>query len=178
VRAQPFLEEALRWLPEAQQSASLPGDAPLQSGTDKRVLLADDNADMREYVSRLLRGQGYEVTTTNDGQAALDQARSASFDLILTDVMMPRLDGFGLLRAIRTDRELASTPVIMLSARADAEATVKASKLAPTTISPNPLRPANCWPASTPISRWLRCVARRRAPSRSVSTSCRSARSG
>jgi PAS domain S-box-containing protein len=125
VRAQPFLEEALRWLPEAQQSASLPGDAPLQSGTDKRVLLADDNADMREYVSRLLRGQGYEVTTTHDGQAALDQARSASFDLILTDVMMPRLDGFGLLRAIRTDRELASTPVIMLSARADAEATVE-----------------------------------------------------
>ena len=125
VRAQPFLEEALRWLPEAQQSTSQLGGTPLQSGTDRRVLLADDNADMREYVSRLLRAQGYQVTTAHDGQEALDLARSETFDLVLSDVMMPRLDGFGLLRAIRADRDLASTPVIMLSARAAEEATVE-----------------------------------------------------
>ncbi|MGY2051353.1 ATP-binding protein [Methylobacterium sp. JK268] len=136
-RAHEFLEEALRWLPEeapALEAAgevstaglgaiALDGAAPVGQG--KRVLLADDNADMRAYVARLLEAQGYRVTAVGDGEAALAAARAAAPDLLLTDVMMPRLDGFGLLRGIRREKATAGVPVIMLSARAGEEAKVE-----------------------------------------------------
>ncbi|HKU14897.1 MAG TPA: ATP-binding protein [Steroidobacteraceae bacterium] len=123
VNAQTYVDEALRWLPDVVDPA-----APLRAelgavrvdtaGAGKRVLLADDNSDMREYVRRLLESQGYHVQAVADGQEALDAARSEPPDLVLTDVMMPGLDGFGLLRAIRDDTRLAGIPVVMLSARA------------------------------------------------------------
>jgi signal transduction histidine kinase len=90
-----------------------------------RVLLADDNADMRGYVARLLASHGIEVTTASDGEEALAKARAQLPDLVLTDVMMPRLDGFGLLAAIRADAALRSLPVMLLSARAGEEARVE-----------------------------------------------------
>ncbi|MES2598314.1 MAG: ATP-binding protein [Verrucomicrobiota bacterium] len=89
-----------------------------------RILLADDNADMREYVARLLAPH-YDVTTVADGQAALEFARAQPPDLVLTDVMMPRLDGFGLLRELRADPDLCTLPVILLSARAGEESRVE-----------------------------------------------------
>ncbi len=124
VPAEAFVEEALRWLPEESSAhgvdvesqtdpepdAALPSDRPL-------ILLADDNADMRNYVRRLLAPR-YEVHFVPDGQAALDAARRRRPALVLSDVMMPRLDGFGLLRALREDPELRDVPVILLSARA------------------------------------------------------------
>lgn len=76
----------------------------------------DGNADMRHYLSRLL-GERYEVAVAADGAAALDQARERPPDVIVSDVMMPGLDGFGLLRAVRSDPSLAGVPVILLSAR-------------------------------------------------------------
>ncbi|HVY93569.1 MAG TPA: PAS domain S-box protein, partial [Bryobacteraceae bacterium] len=85
------------------------------------VLLAEDNADMREYVSRILSPQ-YKVVTTPDGKSALEEACRSRPDLILTDVMMPRLDGFGLLNALRADPATLNVPVILLSARAGEEA--------------------------------------------------------
>ena len=130
-RVHEFLEEALRWLPEAvagaPSTAALAGDlgAGAGSGAGKRVLLADDNADMRAYVGRLLEAEGYEVVTVSDGEAAVEALRSRRPDLVLTDVMMPRLDGFGVLRAVRDDPALADAPVIMLSARAGEEAKVE-----------------------------------------------------
>ena len=124
VKAQPFVEEALRWLPAAQQPVPTEVAAD-QPGHGKRLLLADDNADMREYVKRLLSAQGYEVLIAENGEAALQLIRTQPCDLILTDVMMPRLDGFGLLRAVRAEPQLASVPVIMLSARAGEEARVE-----------------------------------------------------
>jgi DNA-binding response OmpR family regulator len=90
-----------------------------------RVLLAEDNADMRGYVGRLLSGQGYEVEAVGDGEAALAAARRTPPDLVLSDVMMPRLDGFGLLRALRADPGLRDRPVILLSARAGEESRVE-----------------------------------------------------
>ncbi|MBS0661432.1 MAG: response regulator [Verrucomicrobia bacterium] len=84
----------------------------------ERILVADDNADMREYLARLLHEQGYRVEAVEDGQAALRSARRARPALILTDVMMPRVDGLGLLRAIRDDLALAEIPVVVVSARA------------------------------------------------------------
>ncbi len=71
------------------------------------MLVVDDNSDMREYIRALL-ADDYVVTTASDGAAALRQLRVQQPDLVLTDVMMPVLDGFGLLNAIRDDPELAA----------------------------------------------------------------------
>jgi signal transduction histidine kinase/DNA-binding response OmpR family regulator len=120
VRGEAYLEEALRWLPE-----SAPERHP-QPGNEnaRRVLLADDNADMRDYVARML-SQKFRVECLADGLAALDAARRERPDLILTDIMMTGLDGFGLLREIRSDPDLQTIPVILLSARAGEEARVE-----------------------------------------------------
>jgi PAS domain S-box-containing protein len=89
-----------------------------------RILLADDNADMREYVSRLLGGR-YEVEAASNGLEALNAARERTPDLVLSDVMMPGLDGFGLLKELRADDRLKIVPVILLSARAGEEASLE-----------------------------------------------------
>ncbi|WP_138506502.1 ATP-binding protein [Nostoc sp. PA-18-2419] len=135
--AAPYLEEALRWLPEENtgdkgtreefsQSLISNPDYPLSSSkaspsSISRILLADDNADMRDYVKRLL-SQHYEVEAVPDGLAALDSVRRRLPDLVLTDVMMPLLDGFGLLQALRADPQTRKVPIILLSARAGEEA--------------------------------------------------------
>ncbi len=124
-----YLEEALRWLPEASttKGSSAPADADGESSiaTDAgRVLLADDNADMRDYAKRLL-AERWQVETVDNGRDALIAARLRRPDVIVTDVMMPELDGFGLLRELRTDPDLRSIPVIMLSARAGEEARIE-----------------------------------------------------
>jgi PAS domain S-box-containing protein len=135
-RAQAFIDEVMGWLPDA---ASMSEDevfrdvvrtglaSPAAMGPNRagKVLLADDNADLREYVRRLLEGRGYAVEPVADGEAALAAARARRPDLVLTDVMMPGLDGFGLLGAIRADPDLADLPVVMLSARAGEEAQVE-----------------------------------------------------
>jgi PAS domain S-box-containing protein len=79
---------------------------------------------MREYVGRLLRSR-FEVLAAADGQAALEAARADPPDVVLTDIMMPRLDGFGLLRALRDDPTTRMIPVILLSARAGEESRVE-----------------------------------------------------
>ncbi|MES1245209.1 MAG: ATP-binding protein [Acidobacteriota bacterium] len=112
LRADAFVEESLHWLPEER-----PGPGP--DGSGQRILLADDNADMREYVHRLLGG--YEVEAVTDGVSALRAARERLPDLVLTDVMMPGLDGFELLRELRSDPRTREVPVILLSARAGEE---------------------------------------------------------
>ena len=131
LRAEAFVEEALRWLPSEQASEGpqdRSDDTPellVQDRTDgARILVADDNADMRNYVRRLL-GSRWQVETVSDGQDALDAMRARKPDLVLTDVMMPRLDGFGLLREVRNDQDLRDLPVIVLSARAGEEARVE-----------------------------------------------------
>ena len=103
----------------------LDGGRRLAATLGARILLADDNADMRDYVRRLLRAQLRGRGRRATAQAALDAARAAPPDLVLTDVMMPRLDGFGLLRALRADPQLRSVPVILLSARAGEEARIE-----------------------------------------------------
>ena len=88
------------------------------------MLLADDNADMREYLQRLLR-PGYEVATVTDGQAALLAARANPPDILISDVMMPRLGGLQLVAALRGDLRTADVPVLLLSARAGQEAAIE-----------------------------------------------------
>ncbi len=88
-------------------------------------MVADDNADMRQYLTRLLKGAGYRVLTVNDGREALDTVRADPPDLLVSDVMMPRLDGLALLAALRGDPRTATVPVLLLSARAGQEASIE-----------------------------------------------------
>jgi PAS domain S-box-containing protein len=157
LRGAGLLDEALRWLPEADgddegarpapapaPGAGVPATAavagapaaapraaaaaaaaaetpPAAAAARARLLVGDDNADMRAYLRRLLQAR-WEVATAADGVEALELARRAPPDLVLTDVMMPRLDGVGLLAALRADPRTATVPVVMLSARAGEEA--------------------------------------------------------
>jgi signal transduction histidine kinase len=100
------------------------GDQRFASTFGSRIVLADDNSDMRAYVRDLL-GPMYSVEAVLDGEQALAAARRQRPDLILTDVMMPKLDGFELLGALRADAELRDVPVILLSARAGEESRIE-----------------------------------------------------
>jgi signal transduction histidine kinase len=117
-----YVEEALRWVPSTSSGAASNRKSEAQLGA--RILVADDNADMRDYIVRLL-GQHWKVEAVSDGLEALAAARRAPPDLIISDVMMPRLDGFGLIRELRLDPRTVSTPTILLSARAGEEATAE-----------------------------------------------------
>jgi PAS domain S-box-containing protein len=125
-----YVQEALRWLPSSGEATPDLAVSPtfIPPGITKRspehaprILIADDNADMRVYLEQLL-GDHYEIVALGDGQSALEIARRQPPDLVLADVMMPRLDGFGLLQALRTEEALKTIPVILISARAGEEA--------------------------------------------------------
>ncbi len=141
--ASPYVEEALRWLPEENKSTeavknqegritiaptypyvpNVYGDTTGTSASS-RILLVDDNADMRDYVKRLL-SQRWQVQTAANGAIALSLIQQQPPDLVLTDVMMPELDGLQLLQALRADPRTNSIPLILLSARAGEEATIE-----------------------------------------------------
>ena len=132
-RADAFVEEALRWLPDtrvsfvdsiADSSDTGANSAHVREDSGARVLVVDDNADMRGYVERLLRAR-CTVETAANGRIALDRIRACRPDLVLSDVMMPELDGLGLLQALRSDTELRDLPVILLSARAGEDARIE-----------------------------------------------------
>ncbi|MBL1177485.1 ATP-binding protein [Pantanalinema sp. GBBB05] len=131
----PYIEEARRWLPtESTEATVLRSDlAELEQSTLRRqvpassavrILIADDNADMRDYLRRLL-SQQYTVEVVGDGMAALATIRQQMPDLLLTDVMMPGMNGFELLRSLRTDPTTQDVPIILLSARAGEEARIE-----------------------------------------------------
>jgi len=128
-----FVQEAAHWSPAAAPVKEwyLPDGAAARAGAPTapsvarpRVLLADDNADMRHYIARIL-GDHYEVLAVSDGQTALETARAAPPDLLLSDVMMPRLDGFALVKALRSEEKTQTLPIILLSARAGEESAVE-----------------------------------------------------
>ncbi|WP_111552315.1 SpoIIE family protein phosphatase [Kitasatospora sp. SolWspMP-SS2h] len=148
--AEAFVQEALRWehrpspgpagpqpdtgaptdgppAPDGPTQDGLTQDGPTQdgAGTDAgapaHVLVVDDNADMRDYLSRILRGAGHRVTAVADGDRALAAVRTAAPELVISDVMMPGTDGLRLVAALRADRRTAALPVLLLSARAGRE---------------------------------------------------------
>jgi signal transduction histidine kinase len=133
VRALSFVDEASGWLsettlPEDEVTADGYGTPAVESpdahAASTQILVADDNADMRSYLERLLRPLG-RVTTVADGVQALDAIHRRAPDLVVSDVMMPNLDGFGLLRAVRSDERTRVLPIVLLSARAGEEARVE-----------------------------------------------------
>jgi PAS domain S-box-containing protein len=130
--ASDYVDEAMHWQPE-------PSRIPLPSGNSSRnesaelrspetarfkVLVADDNADMRDYLRRLL-SQHWTVEAFASGPEALTAAVASPPSLIITDVMMPGLDGFGLVKALRESPATSQVPIIMLSARAGEEAYIE-----------------------------------------------------
>jgi signal transduction histidine kinase/DNA-binding response OmpR family regulator len=115
-----YLAEALRWSGAADGG----GTVEEQATGRPRVLVVDDNADMRDYVVRLLAAE-YDVVAAEDGEKGLVAARQQPPDLVLSDVMMPGLDGFELLAALRAEPATVDVPVVLLSARAGEEATVE-----------------------------------------------------
>jgi PAS domain S-box-containing protein len=132
--AAPFVEEALRWLPDGDQVETLALPIGASAITDtarssaprsERILIADDNLEMRNYLRRLLE-MHWKVSVVENGAQALDVARAQRPDLVLSDVMMPELDGFELLRKLREDRQTSTIPMILLSARAGEESFIEA----------------------------------------------------
>jgi signal transduction histidine kinase/DNA-binding response OmpR family regulator len=119
-----FVEETSWWSGDTAMPAVIDEPASTRDASRGRILFADDNADLRDHVARLLRSH-WEVTTAVDGVAALELAARDRFDLVLTDVMMPRLDGFGLIAALRADERTRDVPIVVLSARAGEEASVE-----------------------------------------------------
>jgi PAS domain S-box-containing protein len=136
-----YVDEALHWFPEAlpvaEQKAGTPPPAasfstltPSQDRANAcpeppaRLLVVDDNADMRSYLFRLL-SPSYQVELAADGRTALALAHERHPDLMISDVMMPELDGFTLLTQLRSDSATADIPVMLLSARAGEEATLE-----------------------------------------------------
>ncbi|OJH38086.1 ATP-binding protein [Cystobacter ferrugineus] len=123
------VQEAHRWLPEDTEEEPLPvSEAPPSPPGPRerpsgRVLIVDDNADMRDYLRRILVPH-FEVQRAVDGHTALEAAREQRPDLIVSDVMMPGLDGLGLLQRLREDPDLRTIPVLLLSAQAGPEAAV------------------------------------------------------
>jgi len=118
-----FTKEAIHWLPESASNTfeNSPPAANSNSAKKPLVMVVDDNSDMREYISRLLSGK-FQLEMVGDGVDALESARRCRPDLILSDVMMPRMDGFALVGEIRKDQNLKTIPIILLSARAGEDA--------------------------------------------------------
>lgn len=113
-----FLETAQKAL--ARDVAALPLAVRGQDRKDIRILIADDNADMREYLVRLL-GESWAVEAVADGAEALASAKAKVPDLVLSDIMMPVMDGVALLRELRADPQTREIPVVLVSARAGEE---------------------------------------------------------
>lgn len=116
VAARAYVEEAL--------PTGAAADREARDARRPRVLLADDNADMRAYVARILAAH-WDVVAVADGEEALEAARHRPPDVVVTDIMMPRMDGFGLLRELRREARTRDVPVLVLSARAGEEARVE-----------------------------------------------------
>jgi len=128
-----YVDEVLKWLPNSDKAsdenaaglASINTTSKSKGGaTRKKILLADDNADMRDYLSRLFRNN-YDVVAVTNGRLALEYINDDEPDIIVSDVMMPVLDGFELVKRLKANRQTRHIPIILLSARAGEEATIE-----------------------------------------------------
>ncbi|WP_091069410.1 ATP-binding protein [Klenkia brasiliensis] len=107
-----------------ERDIAAPAAPERDGGGGGSVLVVDDNADMRDYLARLLSPR-FAVTAAANGEQALAELAVAVPDVLVTDVMMPRVDGFDLLRRLRADPAVADVPVLVLTARAGQEAAVE-----------------------------------------------------
>ena len=87
----------------------------------KTILIADDSSTIRKLISLALVSQGYGVITANDGMEALEILAYSDVDLLITDLNMPNIDGYELIKAVRENELFASLPIIILSSEKDSE---------------------------------------------------------
>ncbi|MFA5113639.1 MAG: response regulator [Candidatus Margulisiibacteriota bacterium] len=89
----------------------------MTDATPKKILVVDDEPDVASLLTLMLKSQGYAVITAGDGQEALEKARGEAPDLILLDVMLPRMDGYKVARMLKFDENYSHIPIIMLTAK-------------------------------------------------------------
>ncbi|MUG98547.1 PAS domain-containing protein [Scytonema sp. UIC 10036] len=121
--AAPYVREAERWIPQEGNGEKFT-PTPYSLLPTPQVLLVDDNADMRDYLKRIL-SEYVKVEAVANGAAALAAVTETVPDLIVSDVMMPQMDGFELLKALRADQRTREVPIILLSARAGVESAIE-----------------------------------------------------
>jgi signal transduction histidine kinase/CheY-like chemotaxis protein len=130
--AQAYVQEVLGWLPKEERAGQLRDEMTCDGAkeasapadvTKPAIVFADDNADMRAYVTSLLEPR-FQVIPAKTGSEALSEATRRRPDLVLSDVMMPDMDGFALLEELRGNSATRTVPVILLSARAGEEASI------------------------------------------------------
>lgn len=107
----------------------------------RSLLIVEDDREIRDLLAHYLRKEGFEVSFASDGETALARARSEKPKLILLDILLPRMDGLEVLRAIRADREIAGTPVLMLTAKGDETDRVVGLELGADDYVPKPFSP-------------------------------------
>src|SRR5258708_21129915 len=107
------------------------------------VLVADDQAANRELLEELLTAQGFKVITVPDGAAAVDELSRTQADLVLLDVMIPRLNGFEACEKIKNDPETYFIPVILITALSDKQDRINGIKLGPADFLPRPVHPTD-----------------------------------
>lgn len=128
-------------------AADVPADASRErSGEPKadrpgRILVVDDDALNRDVLAQRLTRQGHLVSSAVDGVAALEKLRQQPFDLVLLDVMMPGLDGYGTLAAVKADEHLNPIPVIMISALDELSSVVRCIEAGAEDYLPKPFNP-------------------------------------
>ena len=102
--------------PPASPASEVPGDA---AACTKRILTIDDSKTMRDMLRLTLAGAGYHVLQAVDGQDGLDVLRRERVDVVITDINMPKLDGYGVIRHLRADANYDETPILVLSTESD-----------------------------------------------------------
>jgi len=114
-----------------------PDSAPAQGS----LLVVDDNEANRDVLSRRLQRQGYTVSTANNGRQALEMLRADTFDLVLLDIMMPEMDGYEVLRNLKSEEVLSHIPIIMISALSELDSVVRCIEMGAEDYLPKPFNP-------------------------------------
>lgn len=108
----------------------------------KKILIADDNQDALNILSATLKKGGYSVEVARDGQETLEMMASEEPVLVLLDIMMPKMDGFGVLQLVKADPQLSPIPVIIITAKTDAASRKRGLHLGANDYLMKPIKPA------------------------------------
>lgn len=106
--------DLLRSLHDTKRTRGM-GSEAREEGSERRILYAEDSIITREYAAGVLRSRGFQVVEASDGVEALQRLQGERFDLLLTDLQMPRMDGFKLVAAVRKDAKLKNLPIVVMS---------------------------------------------------------------
>jgi two-component system chemotaxis response regulator CheY len=127
----------------AAEPAAAEAGAPVATGVAKRILTIDDSKTMRDMLMLTLAGSGYDVIQAVDGQDGLDVLlKEKSVDVIITDINMPKMDGYGVIQNVRANSDYDSTPILVLTTESDREKKERARELGATGFIVKPFNPA------------------------------------